>query len=179
MQNFNSFISAIDNDEDNQIEIYKKELVRRSDVNFDEISIFAKDNLNNFNKLLYIIELYNIFEISEESIPIVKRLGKLIFSIYMKIVNNLIKDKNEYSIYTYIDFFYTNKEFLQESKDSFFEATYPILSLETEDMSSFIAIACMRYIAILGSEKEGKIFLERYLHENKKGIYREDVEKEL
>ncbi|MEF9477668.1 hypothetical protein OWR28_08025 [Chryseobacterium sp. 1B4] len=46
-------------------------------------------------------------------------------------------------------------------------------------MSSFIAIACMRYIAILGSEKEGKIFLEKYLQENKNGIYIEDVKEEL
>uniref|UniRef100_A0AAU6WT92 Uncharacterized protein n=1 Tax=Chryseobacterium endophyticum TaxID=1854762 RepID=A0AAU6WT92_9FLAO len=45
-------------------------------------------------------------------------------------------------------------------------------------MSSFIAIACMRYIAILGSEK-GKIFLEKYLNENKSGAYIEDVEEEL
>lgn len=61
----------------------------------------------------------------------------------------------------------------------FFEVTYPILLLKTEDMSSFIAIACMRYIAILGSEKVGKIFLERYLNENKNGVYIEDVEEEL
>lgn len=125
------------------------------------------------------IKIYQLFSYNEDKISTFIR-EKLV-SFYLSNIFNLILNREEFTIYSFIDIFYCDPLFFQNKQSliTFFEVTYPILFIETKDMSSFIAIASMRYIVILGSEKEGRIFLERYLNENKKGVYIEDVEEEL
>ncbi len=125
------------------------------------------------------IRIYQFFGYTEDEMSVFIR--EKMISFYLFKINDFIKNKEGYVIYSFIDVFYCDPLFFvnKEILITFFETTYPILLLKTEDMSSFIAVACMRYIAILGSEIEGKIFLEKYLHENKNGFYIEDVEEEL
>ncbi|WP_223609551.1 hypothetical protein [Chryseobacterium sp. OSA05B] len=129
--------------------------------------------------VLDLIKIYQLFGYNEDEISAFIR--KKIISFYLSNISNFIKEREEFAIYSFVDIFYCDPLFFENKEDLmiFFESTYPILSLESEDMSSFIAIASMRYIAILGGEKEGKVFLERYLHENKNGIYIEDIKEEL
>lgn len=151
------------------IENFKIEYKNYFDTTKKDISLLVLDY----------IKIYQLFGYKEDEISTFIR--KTLISFYLLNISNFIEKEEEFVIYSFIDIFYCDPLFF-ENKDNlimFFETTYPILSLKTEDMSSFIAVACMRYIAILGSEKKGKIFLEKYLQENKDGIYVEDVKDEL
>ncbi|MDQ1098571.1 MULTISPECIES: hypothetical protein [Chryseobacterium] len=130
-------------------------------------------------KALDYARTYQLFGYNKDEISIYIR--KKIESFYLCNISNFIVKKEEFAIYSFIDIFYCDPLFFQnkENLKIFFDVTYPILFVETENMSSFIAIACTRYIAILGSQTEGKTYLERYLYENDKGIYIEDVREEL
>jgi len=130
-------------------------------------------------KALDYVKTYQLFGYNEDEISTYIR--KKIESFYLSNISNFIVKKEEFAIYSFIDIFYCDPLFFQNKEDLkiFFDVTYPILSMETKNMSSFIAIACTRYIAILGSQTEGKIYLERYLYENDKGIYIEDIREEL
>ncbi|WP_343608398.1 hypothetical protein [Chryseobacterium oranimense] len=163
MQKFNSFISAIDNDDDDKIESYKKDLLNNSDVFFNELSIFINEN-KEYNKLKYIIDLYNIFDISEQTLSIVKSIGDLIFKLYIEIIDNLIENREEYSIYCYIDFFYTNNVFFQKQEQIFFQKSYNILfsNLNNEESSWFI-IACYRLIDLYSHYCKDNLYIEKYL----------------
>ncbi|WP_378106692.1 hypothetical protein [Chryseobacterium sp. sg2396] len=152
--------------------------------NIESFKIEYEDYFNTSKKNISLIvsdyiKIYQLFGYNEDEISTFIR--EKLTSFYLFNISNLIINREEFAIYSFIDIFYCDPLFFKnkESLIVFFEVTYPILLLKTEDMSSFIAIACMRYIAILGSEKEGKIFLEKYLNENKSGAYIEDVEEEL
>jgi hypothetical protein len=152
--------------------------------NFETFKIEYENYANTTKKELLLlvldyIKIYQLFGYNQDEISFFIR--KKLVSFYLLNISDFIKKEDEFVIYSFIDIFYCDPLFFEnkENLTTFFELTYPILLLKTEDMSSFIAIACMRYIAILGSEKEGKIFLEKYLYENKNGIYIEDVKEEL
>ncbi|MET3038542.1 hypothetical protein ABXT08_20935, partial [Chryseobacterium sp. NRRL B-14859] len=66
MQNFNLFISAIEEDNEFEIENYKKEFLNNPDTFLTDMSIFIDVNLEDSDKLQYIIDLYNIFDTSEQ-----------------------------------------------------------------------------------------------------------------
>jgi hypothetical protein len=151
------------------IENFKIEYENYFDTTKKDISLLVLDR----------IKIYHLFGFKEDEISVFIR--KKIISFYLLNIFDFIEKKEEFAIYSFIDIFYCDPLFFEnkESLIKFFEVTYPILLLKTDDMSSFIAIACMRFIAILGSEKEGEIFLEKYLNENNDGIYIEDVKEEL
>ncbi|SIQ40069.1 hypothetical protein [Chryseobacterium sp. RU33C] len=151
------------------LEIFKIEYENYANTTKKELPLLVLDY----------IKIYQLFGYNQDELSFFIR--RKIVSFYLHNISDFIKKEDGFVIYSFIDIFYCDPLFFEnkETLTTFFEATYPILSLKTEDMSSFIAIACMRYIAILGSEKEGKIFLEKYLQENKNGIYIEDVKEEL
>ncbi|GAE66960.1 hypothetical protein H3Z85_12345 [Chryseobacterium indologenes] len=164
MEKFNLFISAIDDDDDHMIEVYKKDLLNNSEIFFHEISNFISDNKKHYDKLQYIIDLYNIFDISEQRLSIVKNIGNLIFQIYIEIIDNLIKNGEEYSIYCYIDFFYVNNFFFREQEQIFFQKSYDILfsNLNNEESSWFI-IACYRLLDLYFHYCNDNLYIEKYL----------------
>ena len=140
---------------------------------------FNTINTNISLSVLDYIKIYQVFGYKDDKISAFVRASLIHF--YFFNISDFIKKREEFAIYSFIDIFYCDPLFFENKENLivFFEVTYPILLLETNDMSSFLAIACMRYITILGSENEGKIFLEKYLSENKTGIYIEDVTEEL
>ncbi|MET3038599.1 hypothetical protein ABXT08_21170, partial [Chryseobacterium sp. NRRL B-14859] len=117
------------------------------DTFLTDMSIFIDVNLEDSDKLQYIIDLYNIFDTSEQMLSCVENIGNLIFSMYIKIIDNLIKNKEEYIIYCFIDFFYTHSIFLKNREQLFFDKSYNILfsNLNDEESSWFI-ISCYRLI---------------------------------
>ncbi|EFK36885.1 Uncharacterised protein [Chryseobacterium gleum] len=164
MQNFNSFISIIDNDNDDQIEDYKKILLNNPNNFFTELSHFVVDNSKEYDRLQYIVDLYNIFDSSQKELDIVKKVGNLILSLYLEIIDDLIKNKEEYSIYSYIDFLYTNNFFLKKHEQLFFEKSFNVLSsnLNKEESSWFI-ISCYRLVDLYFQFDKDNFYIEKYL----------------
>lgn len=154
---------------DSNIESFKIEYENYFNTTKKDISLLVSDY----------IKIYQLFGYKEDELS--DFIREKIISFYLLNISDFLAKKEEFAIYSFIDIFYCDPLFFKEKENliTFFEITYPILFLETEDMSSFIAIACMRFIAILGSEKVGRVFLERYLIENKNGIYIGDVNEEL
>ncbi|UTX50280.1 hypothetical protein [Chryseobacterium sp. MA9] len=164
MQNFNLFISAIENDYDDQIDDYKKIILKNPDNFFVELSDFVVDNSKEYDRLQYIVDLYNIFDISQKGLDIVKKVGNLIFSLYIEIIDDLIKNKEEYYIYSYIDFLYTNNSFLKKHEQLFFEKSFNVLcsNLNKEESSWFI-ISCYRLIDLYFKFDENNVYIKKYL----------------
>lgn len=164
MRNFDLFISAIDEDNDYKIDRFKEYFLHHSDIIFNEISIFISNNLHEYNKLQYIIEFYNIFDSDEKTLNIIRKIGNLIFELYIKIIDDLISNREEYCIYQYVDFFYTNNFFLKERTQIFFKKSYHILfsNLNTEESSWFI-ISCYRLIDLYINYYKDISLMEEYL----------------
>lgn len=164
MQNFNLFISAIENDYDDQIEDYKKIVLKNPDIFFVELSNFIVDNSTKYDKLQYIVDLYNIFDISQKDLDIVKKIGNLIFTLYVEVIDDLIKNDEEYYIYSYIDFLYTNNSFLKNHKQLFFEKSFNVLKSNLNiDESSWFIISCYRLVDLYFRFDDNNFYIKKYL----------------
>ncbi len=111
-----------------KLKIIKKILLNNPNDFFTELSHFVVNNSKEYDRLQYIVDLYNIFDSSQKELDIVKMVGNLIFSLYLEIIDDLVKNKEEYSIYNYIDFLYTNNSFLKKHEQLFFEKSFNVLS---------------------------------------------------
>ncbi|KIA96801.1 hypothetical protein OA93_16475 [Flavobacterium sp. KMS] len=147
----------------------------------NEIEIFLDKILveNNFESIHKLIEVYNLFDFYKTDLDnkFVSFLHFSFFDFYILNIEKMIKLREDFAIDVLIDLFYCDERYFEDkkNKEKFNEKTYPILLLDTDNLSTFIAISCSRFISILKSEDVYKCFLEKYLKETKNFIYQEEV----
>ncbi len=134
---------------------------------------------NNIETLEVIIRIYQLFTYNDEN-KIGKFTREKIYNFYIKNIETFIINRNDWIIYMLMDLFYCDPLLFpnENNNDIFLEKSYPILLLSTTDMSSHIAIASFRLIAIIESENN-VYYLKKYIHQNPKGNYIEDIQEAL
>ncbi|MET3021396.1 hypothetical protein [Flavobacterium hydatis] len=88
----------------------------------------------------------------------------------------MVRLREDFTIYALIDLFYCDMRYFEDkkNKEKFNKKTYPILLLDTDNLSTFIAVACLRFISIMESDTN-LVLLKKYLQESTNLIYEEEV----
>lgn len=125
-----------------------------------------------------LVELYN--QISDDELR--WHILDKTYDFYLSHIDKMIAKEQYFAIYELLDLFYSNSQVFEKSDDErnsiFVEKSFPILLLEKEDHSSFIAIAGIRFLELLNWSgfKNTKRFLEKFIAENHDNIHIADAQ---
>ncbi|KFF02755.1 hypothetical protein, partial [Flavobacterium hydatis] len=146
----------------------------------NEIEIFLDKIIveNNFDLIHKLIEVYNLFDFYKTDLnnKFVRFLHFSFFDFYVLNIERMVRLREDFTIYALIDLFYCDMRYFEDkkNKEKFNKKTYPILLLDTDNLSTFIAVACLRFISIMESDTN-LVLLKKYLQESTNLIYEEEV----
>ncbi|WP_128331136.1 hypothetical protein [Apibacter sp. HY039] len=159
----------------------KKYIEKYPEKFIEEINLYFQDLSTNYSDefLFNIVNVYHFF--SDDYGVISECFHRNFYSYYIDNISKMISCRYDFGIYTLIDLFYCYPAFFpyKNNNEEFIIKTYPILFLDIDNMSSYIAIASIRFIGIIANDIKGKFYLERYLNETKDNNYEEYILEEL
>jgi hypothetical protein len=160
-------------------EMDKQYSLLKEELNFKFEQIEVNQNYDDISKIIHFYNSFDYHETDKHN-KIVNFLEKSFYSFYLRNIDEMIKCRVDFIIYSLIDLFYCNKNYFHNNVENelFVKKTYPILELDTKNLSTFIAIACIRFISILAAIQNID-FLEKYIKESKKKTYDFEVMEEI